>query len=414
MSRTWTLARIGRHQVRNFLKLISGLPLTTPPLSSTTLDKDDVDLAKEWLRDRSRWEDVRVVSRYEAEFSRWNGSKYAFAFMSGREALSACIYALELRPEDEVIVPGYTCVVVPNAFQYARINTVYSDIELDTYGLDVRELESTITPKTRAILLHHLYGLVCRDYQGIINWAKGHGLKIIEDCSHSTGAEYQGRKVGNLGHVAFYSSEKSKVFTTIQGGLAVANDENLGERLREYYDQAPYPSEGRIDKQLHNVILNYYQFKHPQRWWRQDLAELQYGDKRLVSTTKEEEQGIRPAHYGRKMPAPIAALGLNQLRKIDFYNERRRQTAKHWDDWCEANGYMKPHVIPSSVPVYLRYPVLVEPEKKQNRSWGPKELGVTLGVWFTSNAHPARRHVKGCPNADRAVRECINLPGLSE
>lgn len=73
--------------------------------------------------------------------------------MGGRVALSACIAALELGRGDEVIIPGYTCVVVPNAFQYADITVVYSDIELESYGLDVAALETKITPRTRAIMI---------------------------------------------------------------------------------------------------------------------------------------------------------------------------------------------------------------------------------------------------------------------
>lgn len=407
-----TIARIGRTQARNLSSVISGRPLTTPSLGSMTLDLDDVNLAREWLQKRSHWGDRAIVSQYEAEFSRWNGSKYAFAFMAGRVALSACIYALDLQRGDEVIVPGYTCVVVPNAFHYAGIKTIYSDIELDTYGLDASQIEQKITSKTRAILVHHLYGLVCRDYEAIIDLARQYGLNVIEDCAHSTGAEYQGKKVGNRGDVAFYSSEQSKVFNTIQGGIAVTNKDKIGEKLKKYYNQAAYPDADWIEKQLYNVILNYYQFKHPQRWWRSDVANALYGDKWLISTTSEEEQGICPAHYGWKMPAPIAAIGRNQLSKIDIYNELRRQTAKHWERWCEANGYDKPLVLPDSVPVYLRYPVLVEPEKKQDPSWAFRELSVSLGLWFISNIHPVQKQIEGCPNANLAVKQCVNFPCL--
>ena len=245
-----------------------------------------------------------------------------------------------------------------------------------------------------------------RDYEAVLKLAKEKGLFVIEDCCHATGAEFRGTKVGNFGHVAFYSSEQSKVFTTIQGGVATTNDPQIAERLRAFQESAPHPDERWIDRQLHNVILNYYQFKHPQRWWRGDVAALKYGHKRLISTTEGECDGIRPTHYGRKMPAPIAAIGSNQLRKIDMYNEKRRETARRWDAWCEENGYDKPLVIPESKPVFLRYPVLVEQEKKRHPGWAKKELGVTLGVWFTSHVHPAPRTVAGCPNADEAVARC--------
>lgn len=412
MSRVSTTARVVRRQARNVARVLSGRRLTTTPLGSMTLDRDDVELANTWLRDRKHWGSQAVVSRYEDEFACWNGSEHAFAFMGGRVALSACIHALRLRPGDEVILPGYTCVVVPNAFDYAGVRTVYSDIELDTYGLDVSRISERITHKTRAILLQHLYGLVCRDYEAILDLAKRHELKVIEDCAHSTGAAYKGTKVGNQGDVAFYSTEQSKVFNTIQGGIATTNDITLAKGIREYYERADLPDETRIDKQLRNVALNYYRSKHPQRWWKGALAEVRYPDRRLVSTTSEEEQGIRPAHYGRRMPAPIAALGLNQLKKLDHYNELRRRTARRWDAWCKESGYEKPLVVEESSPIYLRYPVLVEPEKKRDRSWATEELDVEAGVWFVSNVHPVRRTVKGCPQADEAVERCVNLPTL--
>ncbi|MDP1545321.1 MAG: aminotransferase class I/II-fold pyridoxal phosphate-dependent enzyme [Anaerolineales bacterium] len=404
--------RVGRNQAKNILNLISGRSLTTPSLVSATLDQDDVTIAKKWLKDRRQWRDQSIVAQYESEFVRWNQSKHVFAFMGGRVALSACIYALGLQPGDEVILPGYTCVVVPNAFNYAGIDIVYCDIELDTYGLDITQLEKKITPKTRAILLHHLYGLVCRDFEAILNLAKRCGLKVIEDCAHATGAEYKGRKVGNFGDCAFYSSEQSKIFNTTQGGLAVTNDDDLAAKIKEYYDQAPLADDVWIDKLLHNVIINFYQFKHPGRWWLGDLTSLRYASKYQVSTTREEEEGNRPEHYGRRMPAPVAALGLNQLRKIDDYNRKRRETAKLWDQWCQNNGYTPPLVIPNSTPVYLRYPILVEPEKKQNTYWALKNPGVNIGVWFVSHTHPAIREVVGCPNADIAVKQCINFPGV--
>ena len=404
--------RISRHQVKNVLNLISGLPLTVPSLGSVTLDQDDVVIAKKWLEDRESWGDQGIVTQYENEFARWNRSRHAFAFMGGRVALSACIYALGLQPGDEVILPGYTCVVVPNAFHYAGISTVYCDIELDTYGLDVTQLEQKITPRTRAVLLHHLYGLVCRDFEAILKLAKKHGLKVIEDCAHAAGAEFKGNKVGNFGDCAFYSSEQSKIFNTTQGGLAVTNDDTLAVRMREYYDRASVADDEWVDKLLHNVLINYYKFKHPMRWWLGDLTSLRFAGKYLESTTREEEDGIRPENYGKRMPAPLAALGLNQLRKIDHYNIKRRETAKIWDQWCQDNGYTPPFVLSDSIPVYLRYPVLVEPEKKQNALWALKDPGVNIGIWFVSHTHPVKREVEGCPNADIAVNQCINFPGL--
>ena len=406
------IACAGIHQVKNAANFARGLPVSLPSLGSMTLDLDDVSLARQFLKKEAYDQDSKITLQYEQEFAQWNGSKHAFAFMSGRVALSATIHALGLEPGDEVILPGYTCVVVPNAFHFANIETVYSDIELNTYGLDATQIKSKITSKTRAILLHHLYGLVCRDYEAILDIAKHHGLKVIEDCAQATGAEFKGLKVGNRGDIAFYSSEQSKVYNTIQGGMATTNDDNLAKRLKEYYDQAPLPDSTWTSNLLHNVILNYYQIKHPKRYWVGDLANLKYGHKRMVSTTQDEVEGIQPNIYGMKMPGPIAALGSNQLKKIDAYNSLRRKTIPRWDKWAELKGYNKPLVIVDSVPVFLRYPILVEPEKKQDLSWGVRELGLIPGVWFISPLHPSSQSVSDCPNSYKAVQQCINFPSI--
>src|SRR5689334_7861238 len=129
----WRFRKAAEHQWQNVQRAIRGERLTVPSLGSMTLDADDVSVARAWLRARSCWGSRDTVARYEREFAHWNGSRHAFAFMSGRVALSACIHALALAPGDEVVLPGYTCVVVRNAFRFAGIATTYSDIELDTY-----------------------------------------------------------------------------------------------------------------------------------------------------------------------------------------------------------------------------------------------------------------------------------------
>jgi perosamine synthetase len=406
------LARFGLRRAANLTAFASGAPVTTPPFVAMTMDHDDVCVIREWFSRRNEWFDDDFVHSFQEEYARWNGSKFAFAFMGGRVALSACIHALNLQPGDEVIVPGYTCIVVANAFRFAGIEPVFVDIELDTYGLDATQLERRITRRTKAILLHHLYGLVCRDYPLLIDVARRNAIAVIEDCAHSAGAIYHDQKVGNLGDVAFYSSEHSKAFTTYNGGLATTNDPSLSRRLAEYHRHSPYPDDDSIDALLHNLLLDYYAFKHRFRWFTGDLYSFFYGHKRIASTSADEEKGVCPAFYRRKMPAPIAAVGRNQIAKLDRYNERRRQTARKWDAWCDAQGYRRPLVVPNSEPVYLRYPVLVEPDKKLNPNWSRRTLCVDHGVWFKSHLHPVEGEISMCPNATTAVRQCINLPTL--
>ena len=210
-----------------------------------------------------------------------------------------------------------------------------------------------------------------------------------------------------------YSSEQTKVLNTIQGGVAVSNNPQVAARLAEYHAKTPNPDAEWVDRLLNEVPLYYYAQKHKHRWLLKELAEWRYGSDRLISTTVDEERGGRPVNDGCRMAAPVAALALGQLAKVDAYNVRRRATASGWDRWCDEHGYTRPRVIEGSEPVFLRYPFLVEPERKADVSWAAEDPGVELGVWFRSHFHPAPGRPAGCPNADSAVARCVNLPGLT-
>jgi dTDP-4-amino-4,6-dideoxygalactose transaminase len=383
-------------------------PLKVPPFRSMTLDKDDVDIARRWLNDPSRWDDRKVVQDYESGFARWNGSRYAFGFMGGSVALGAILHSLGLQRGDEVIVPAYTCVTVPKALELAGLKTVFCDIELDTYGLDASRIPDSVGPGTRAVLLQHLYGLVCRDYEAILDIAGKYGLKVIEDCAQATGAEYKGVKVGNLGDAAFYSSDRSKVFNTVMGGVASTNDDLVAGKMKEHYERTDLPDRDWVGRMLFSVIHDYYTYKHPYNRLTGVFASRLY-EGRVISEMTDEE-GFS-ANYGLRMPAPIAALGLNQVAKIEMYNEKRRRTAGIWDRWCDNNGYKRPFVLDGSLPVFLRYPVMVEPEKIKDVSWALGEMKVSPGNVFCRRVYP-NGLVRSCPNAEAAIDGCINLPTL--
>jgi perosamine synthetase len=380
------------------------------PLANASLGTDDVELARMWLRRRAEWRSQEQVELFETAFARWNGTRHAVAFMGARVALSAALDAFDLRPGDEVILPGYTCVVVANALRYAGVVPVYADIELETYGMDAAQVEARIGPRTRAVLLHHLFGLVARDYEPVVAIARRHGLAVIEDCAQSAGVEWRGGRIGNLGDIAIFSTEQSKHLNTIQGGLALTNDDDLGRRLRGWQNAAPHPDDARVEALLRTVVLAHARTAG-RRAWSSRLTIMRNRSAQMASTTPQEERGERPDHYGQRMSAATAAIGLNQLAKADSLNVTRRKRAGHWEEWCRSHGYDPPLIVDGSVPTFLRYPVLVEQERKQDRSWS-RDLGVDVGVWFRGKLHPVDVPIEGCPRADEAVARCINFPCL--
>ena len=409
---TTTVARIARSQITVVRNLIRGWPIVYTGATSMTIDQDDLDLTSRLLEDRSRWSDRAPIDELERTFADWNGSRHALTFVSGRVALAAAVEALGLGPGDEVVVPGYTCVVVANALRLAGVEPVFADIELDTYGLDAAALRAAITPRTKAVVLHHHYGLVSRDLVETIKIARTYGLSIIEDCAQAAGAAFAERRVGNFGDVGIFSADPSKPFNCVQGGIAVTNDERLFERLAAIQGAMGVHDEATIANRLRNMSLNYALNKDPQRWWKGDIAWARHGGEYFFGIPAPEVEGGAPADAGRRMSAPLAQLALNQLRKLDYYNERRRANAVRWTDWCRTNGFEPPLVLAGSTPIFLRYPVLVRPDMKQHLRWAYRSLGVVPGIWFTSHLHPAPVRLDHLPHATTAVERCINFPTL--
>jgi len=408
-----SVLRVGADLARGGWRWLNGRPLLFPEFGSQTIEKDDIALVNASLSRPEAWIDSSIEESLQAEFSRWNGSAAAFAFMGGRVALSACIEALGLEKGDEVVVPGYTCVVVPNAITQAGLEVRYCDIELESFGPDFDSLRAAVTPRTRAVLVQHLYGLVCRDFERILDFASVRKLRVIEDCAHSLGATFNGRNVGNWGDAGFYSTEQSKIMSTFNGGIAVAKAPDVIERLRMFHDRAPYPESDRIRRLLENV--RYYSLvqNSPSRWFMRGLWAYRYRRDILKSTSDEELQGILPRHYGEKMPAALARIALNQLKKVDRFNRARRENAERWHQRCVGLGLKTPTVTAGSIPVFLRYPVMVPQGKKYDAEWCLTQFGVLPGFWFSGELHPVRKVMPECPNATMAVERCMNLPTLA-
>ena len=412
ISQLKALAHMLLMSARALFRYLTGRLSIYPEFGAQTVDEDDVSTAKSLVNHPEIWDNEEPIVRFEKAFSEWNGSLGARSFMGGRVALSAAIYALQLKPGDEVVVPGYTCVVVPNAFKFAGITVKYCDIELDTFGPDHDSLKRAISSKTRAVLVHHLYGLVARDLEKILDLARSKGLYVIEDCAHSTGASLHGRKVGNFGDVVFYSTEQSKVFSTFNGGIAATNNPDILERLAAYQNTALYPSKDRTGNLLRNFIYCYQLQKSSWRCLTSESIRFRHNKQMLQSTTDDEMKGLMPIHYGQKMPPPLAELALMQLKKVDVYNQRRRAGAEYWMKLCHEKGYTLPMVVTGSVPVFLRYPVMVPIGKKRDVEWCIREFGVRQGLWFLGELHPIAQPMAECPNARKAVERCINLPTL--
>ncbi|MDQ2904784.1 MAG: DegT/DnrJ/EryC1/StrS family aminotransferase [Chloroflexota bacterium] len=169
---------------------------------------------------------------FEAEFAAYCGCHYGVSLSSGTDALILALRVCDIGPDDEVITVSNTFIATVEAIAAVGATPVFIDIDPDTYTMDWRQLEQALTSRTRAILPVHLYGHPT-EMQPVVDFARAHDLRVIEDASQAHGATYQGRRVGSFGDIACFSLYYSKNLGAYgEAGICVTNDEHMAEKLR--------------------------------------------------------------------------------------------------------------------------------------------------------------------------------------
>jgi dTDP-4-amino-4,6-dideoxygalactose transaminase len=179
------------------------------------------------------------VYQLEQEFAQRCGVRYAVAVNSGTSALLAALAALGVGPGDEVIVPGYTFIASISSVVFSRAVPVLAEVD-KTLNLDPRDVESKVTPRTRAILAVHMLGNPAR-LEELKAIADRHGLLLVEDCCQAAGATYRGKPVGSVGAAGCFSFNVYKTITAGDGGLMVTDDEETYRRAFAFHDQGHSP-----------------------------------------------------------------------------------------------------------------------------------------------------------------------------
>jgi dTDP-4-amino-4,6-dideoxygalactose transaminase len=312
-------------------------------------------------RDRKQLVQGPHIEAFEDEFARFLGSGHVKTCSTeyGRMALYFILKALEIPPGSEIIVPAFTFWVVPEIARVAGLTPVFADIDPTTFTLSPQAVERAITPRTRAILPTHLYGLSC-DMDPILELARQHDLKVIEDCAHSLGATYKDRMVGTLGDASFFSFQAFKPLNTYGGGLSWVRDADVARRVRELADAEAWPSEKRVEGILKT---GYWQhtFIRP-KVFTFSLFPVWY----VASFTgsKPEErlwEGVRsldplPSHYGGRFTNVQAAMGRAGLKHLPAFIERTRRHAKMLDGLLgDVDGVVVPQIPAGRTHVYYQY-----------------------------------------------------------
>ena len=171
------------------------------------------------------------VKKFENNMASYIGRKYATACANGSAAIDIAVRALELKAGDEVIMPTFTIISCAQSLVNHGVIPVLIDSDYRTFNINVEEIESKITSKTKAIMIVHIFGLTT-DIDPLIAIAKKHNLKIIEDAAEVIGQNYKGQKCGSFGDISTFSFYSNKHITTGEGGMVLTDDKNLDDRAK--------------------------------------------------------------------------------------------------------------------------------------------------------------------------------------
>ncbi len=338
-----------------------------------------------------------------------------FFFFRGRVALYAILKAMGVGPGDEVILPGFTCVVVPNAIVYLGAKPVYVDIDPQTYNIDPDKIKDKITNKTKAIIAQHTFGIPAHMDQ-IQSIAREYNLYVIEDSCHTLGSKYKGKEVGSLSDAAFFSSQWSKPVTTGLGGWAVVNNQEVRENLSRIYNQFLEPSFLEVAL-LRLEYLVYSKFLSPDIFWFAiDLYRKLSSKKILVGSSEScELKSVKPKGYEKKMSAWQRQTLERQLKSLQQIINHRKWVTSQYEKHLKDMGIQTLRLPDYMEPVLLRYPILVK-DKERVIQMARRER-IELGDWFLSPVHPNLEgweqvfYYKGmCPISEDICQRIVNLP----
>ncbi|NMC29329.1 MAG: DegT/DnrJ/EryC1/StrS family aminotransferase [Pelolinea sp.] len=226
----------------------------------------------------------KYVDEFEYKFAEFCQVKHAISCSNGTVALHLAMLAYDIKPGDEVIVPTFTYVATANCVKYCGATPIFVDSDPETWNINPKLIEKVISPKTKGIIVVHIYGHPV-DMDPIIKIAKKHHLFLVEDAAEAHGAEYKGKKVGSVGDIGTFSFFGNKIITTGEGGMVTTNDNNLARLIRQMKGQGVDPN---------------------QRYWFPMVG------------------------YNYRMTNIEAAIGLAQLEKIEWHTKQRQRIANHY------------------------------------------------------------------------------------
>lgn len=202
------------------------IPITQPYFDDNEIKQLKLCLDSKWVTQGP------MTEMFEEKFRHYHPSDYAYAVSSCTAALHIAMLALDIGPGDEVIVPAYTWITSASCVEYVGAKVRFVDVRPDTYNIDPLKIEEAITQNTKAIVVVHLFGCAA-DMDEIMEIAKKHNLKVVEDCACAIGTTYKEKPVGTFGDIGCFSFHPRKIVTTGEGGMCCTKDKRIAEKIAQ-------------------------------------------------------------------------------------------------------------------------------------------------------------------------------------
>ncbi|MEC7711899.1 MAG: DegT/DnrJ/EryC1/StrS family aminotransferase [Thermoproteota archaeon] len=337
------------------------IPINIPDIDEQEIREVTSVLSEKALTSAS-FEGGKRVRQFEDLLSNFVKSKFAIAVNSGTSALQASLYALDVKPNDEVLIPSFTFVATANSVKSLGAKPVFVDILKDNFTMDPDDMKKKITKRTKAIIPVHLYGHIAH-MEEIMEIAKKNHLEIIEDASQSLGSKFKGKHSGTFSRLGCFSMYAAKVMTAGEGGAIVTDDKKLYEKL----------------KQIRNHGLS----KHH-------------------STSK--------FGLNLRLPEINAAIAKIQMKKLPTFLRQRKKNAQLLTELLQNHDIILPMARKNEVMNWYLYTIVIKQRDKIMNKLN--SAGIGAAIYYNPPIHqtPYYKTKKTLTTTEWASRHVISLP----
>ena len=351
--------------------------------------------------------DSTGCTTFQDEISNYLNCKYVSLTSSGFSGLYTILKACNLKKGDEVIVPAYTCEDIPRLVNEMGFKLKFVDIEPHTYNINPEDLCDKISSNTRVVIAAHMFGYPC-SIDEITEISHDNRALVIEDACQSFGAELDGKKVGTFGDAGLFSLNMGKPITTIHGGIICTRDRELSYKvsaINDTYRKYGVPHQIKTFAYMIGYSLCNVNFFY-------SLVYRMMGNKNLGETRSTTYSEIQRLMY--KYTEFQATMGLQQLSKLDAYNDVRIKNASYLMENLNPNGLLFPEVSKRIKPTFSRLPIYFENMDEESRK-NLMDKFIVSGTEVTPYIKASLPHIfnektPNYPVAEKMANKTLTIP----